>query len=79
VRTLLRCQVEGRSREEILLWVEGDAFLRQMVRIIVGTLLEVGRGRRAARSMAALLAVRDRRRAGPTAPARGLTLVQVSY
>lgn len=79
VRTVTRCEVEGRARGEVQLWVEGDGFLRQMVRILAGTLIEVGRGRRAADSMAAVLAARDRRRAGPTAPARGLTLVRVSY
>jgi len=60
--------------------VEGDGFLRHMVRAIVGTLVEVGRGARTAQSMAALLqANTSRADAGPTAPAHGLYLVGVAY
>jgi tRNA pseudouridine38-40 synthase len=79
VRTLTRCQLEGEARAEIRLWVEGDGFLRHMVRALAGTLVEVGCGRRAAGSMAAMLAARDRGGAGRTAPAQGLTLVRVDY
>ena len=50
-----------------------------MVRALVGTLVEVGQGRRPEGSMAALLAAVDRSQAGPTAPAAGLTLVAVCY
>lgn len=59
--------------------VSADAFLHHMVRNLVGTLLEVGRGRRPAEWVAEVLAGRDRRLAGPTAPAHGLFLVRVSY
>lgn len=59
--------------------VEADGFLRHMVRIVVGTLVEVGLGRRAPDEVAVALAARDRRRAGPTAPAHGLFLVRVRY
>ncbi len=59
--------------------VEADGFLRHMVRAIVGTLAQVGRGRWTAGDVSAALAARDRRRAGPTAPARGLFLVRVRY
>ena len=59
--------------------VEGTAFLKHMVRNIVGSLVEVGRGRRAPAWIAEVLAARDRTRAGPTAPAHGLTLVEVTY
>ena len=59
--------------------VEGDGFLRHMVRSIVGTLVEVGRARRSVADVAAVLASRSRARAGPTAPARGLCLVRVDY
>jgi tRNA pseudouridine38-40 synthase len=59
--------------------LRGDGFLRHMVRNIVGTLVEVGRGRRASASMATLLDSRDRRLAGPTAPPEGLFLVEVEY
>ena len=59
--------------------VEGDGFLRHMVRALVGTLVEIGRGRRSPGSMAALLAGGTRAQAGPTAPAQGLFLVRVDY
>ena len=59
--------------------VRGDGFLRHMVRAIVGTLVEVGGGRRDAAGVAAALASRSRAQAGPTAPARGLFLVRVDY
>ena len=59
--------------------VEGDGFLRHMVRAIVGTLVEVGGGRRDVAGVAAALASRSRGQAGPTAPARGLFLVRVDY
>lgn len=79
VRTLSRFDVSGEARGDIELIVEGDGFLRHMVRTLAGTLIEVGLGRRSAASMPALLAARDRRRAGPTAPAAGLTLIGVRY
>jgi tRNA pseudouridine38-40 synthase len=59
--------------------VTGTGFLRHMVRTIVGTLVEVGRGRRPVAWMAEVLASRDRAAAGPTAPAAGLFLVRVDY
>jgi len=59
--------------------VTGSGFLRHMVRTIAGTLVEIGRGRRTADSMAHLLVLRDRAQAGPTAPASGLFLVGVDY
>ena len=59
--------------------ITANAFLQHMVRILVGTLLEVGRGRRMPASLAELLAARDRRRAGKTAPPHGLCLVEVHY
>jgi tRNA pseudouridine38-40 synthase len=59
--------------------IRGNAFLRQMVRIIVGTLTEVGSGRRPVSQVAEILASRDRTRAGITAPAHGLELVEVRY
>ncbi len=64
---------------EIRIALTADGFLYHMVRIIVGTLLEVGEGKRAAEDMAAVLASRDRMEAGPTAPAQGLTLWDVKY
>ena len=59
--------------------VEANAFLRHMVRNIVGTLVQVGRGERAPASFAKLLEGRDRTLAGPTAPAQGLFLMEVRY
>jgi tRNA pseudouridine38-40 synthase len=59
--------------------VEGDGFLYNMVRTIVGTLVEVGVGARDANWLAEVLEARDRRRAGQTAPPRGLFLVRVLY
>ncbi len=59
--------------------VEGEGFLRHMVRTLAGTLLEVGAGRRDPASIPELLGSGDRSQAGPTAPAHGLTLVSVRY
>ncbi len=59
--------------------VRGNAFLRNMVRIVAGTLLEVGEGRRDVANVAEVLAAKDRTKAGQTAPAHGLTLMKVFY
>lgn len=59
--------------------ITGDGFLRHMVRTIVGTLVEIGRGRRSVGSMEEAIRSRDRRAAGPTAPPEGLFLVRVAY
>jgi tRNA pseudouridine38-40 synthase len=59
--------------------VRADGFLYNMVRNMVGTLLEVGLGRYSVEDTASILAARDRRLAGPTAPAQGLYLVKVEY
>jgi len=66
-------------RGGLVLLVEGDGFLYRMVRNLAGSLLEVGRRRRAPEWMAAVLESRDRRRAGPTAPPEGLYLWRVLY
>ncbi len=65
--------------EELRFRVVGEGFLRGMVRSLVGTLVEVGTGRRSPEGFAALLAGGARAAAGPTAPARGLVLNQVFY
>jgi tRNA pseudouridine38-40 synthase len=57
----------------------GDGFLRQMVRILTGTLIQIGQGKRDIDAMPAILAARDRAAAGPTAPAHGLFLEQIHY
>jgi tRNA pseudouridine38-40 synthase len=79
VRTLRCFEVAGAAGGEIAIACQGDGFLRHMVRNLVGTLLEVGTGRRPPGSLPELLAARDRTQAGPTAPAHGLTLVRVEY
>jgi tRNA pseudouridine38-40 synthase len=68
-----------REESRIIIVVAADGFLRYMVRTIVGTLIEVGSGRRTAESVASVLESRDRRNAGAKAPACGLTLMRVDY
>ncbi len=68
-----------RLDDEVRIEVRGPAFLKNMVRIIAGTLLWVGTGRFSPADVGDILASRDRRRAGPTAAAHGLVLVQVFY
>ena len=69
----------GHGPDALEIDVHGRAFLFNMVRIMVGTLVEVGLGRRGEGSIAELLARPDRRRAGTTAPACGLTLMEVRW
>lgn len=78
VRNLKRIDI-ARSGGEIRIALTADGFLYHMVRIIVGTLLEVGEGKREAGEIGAALEARDRMEAGPTVPAQGLTLWQVKY
>lgn len=69
----------SRHGELLVFRVRGTGFLHHMVRNIVGTLVDIGRGSLAAADMARILASCDRSQAGPTAPARGLFLVEVLY
>jgi tRNA pseudouridine38-40 synthase len=69
---------EGRP-ERLRFLISGNGFLRHMVRNIVGTLVEVGQGKRTVEEFAGLFEVRDRSAAGPTMPARGLFLKEVYY
>ncbi len=78
VRTVRSFAVE-RLGGEVRLTVTGDGFLYNMVRILAGTLLEVGQGKRAPEDIPAMLAQRDRLAAGQTAPAKGLCLMEVRY
>jgi len=78
VRQVLRSELQ-RAGHLITYSIEATGFLRYMVRNIIGTLVEVGRGERRAADMDELLARRDRTLAGPTAPACGLCLTQVLY
>ncbi|MDE0736371.1 MAG: tRNA pseudouridine(38-40) synthase TruA [Pirellulaceae bacterium] len=75
--TIERFEQDGFSR--IIFYVYADGFLYNMVRNIVGSLVDVGRGSRDLQWLATVLANRDRRQAGATAPAHGLTLMQVDY
>ena len=67
------------SGEELVYTVRGQSFLRYMVRKIVGTLIEVGRGRLAVEDIPKLFELRDRSRSGPTVPPEGLYLVALEY
>jgi tRNA pseudouridine38-40 synthase len=78
VRTVTRSELR-RSGGELVYTVESRGFLRYMVRTIVGTLLEVGRGRLRPEDVEDLFRTKDRPRAGATAAAKGLTLVRVDY
>jgi len=78
VRKVYRTSLEQRG-ELLVYTIEATAFLRHMVRNIVGMLVELGRGLRTAESFNELLAARDRTKAGPTAPPHGLFLVEVKY
>jgi tRNA pseudouridine38-40 synthase len=72
-------ELAGSGRPLIVYEIQGSGFLRHMVRNIVGTLVEIGRGRRPAGWVAEVLASKDRSRGGPTAPPEGLFLVGVEY
>jgi tRNA pseudouridine38-40 synthase len=78
VRTITRLSVEPRG-ELIRIEIAANAFLHHMVRIIVGTLLECGQGRRRPEAVAAILRAGDRATGGWTAPAQGLCLAGVRY
>jgi tRNA pseudouridine38-40 synthase len=79
VREVRRLEVLGEPGGRIELVVEATAFVKHMVRNVVGTLVEVGRGKRSPASLPALLAGGDRKAAGPTAPPQGLCLEEVFY
>lgn len=78
VRTVYQLTVE-KLEDEIVIRISGSGFLYNMVRIIVGTLMEVGRGNLIPEQMAEILEAKDRQAAGPTAPANGLTLVKYEF
>lgn len=78
VRTIFRCDVV-RAGDWVYIETEGDGFLYNMVRNIVGSLVEVGLGRWEAEKINAVLAAVDRRAAGPIAPASGLCLMWIKY
>lgn len=78
VRDLRSVEIR-REGEELQLYFTGDGFLYNMVRILTGSLLEVGQGLRSPESLAEALQSKDRTLAGPTAPAQGLCLWEVKY
>ncbi len=78
VRTLAVAEL-AQAEEEITLTVQGDAFLYNMVRIIAGTLIEIGKGKLPENCFSQALQTGDRRALGATAPARGLMLKRVYY
>lgn len=78
IRTIESIVIE-RVGDEVHFTYQGDGFLYHMVRILTGTLLEVGLGKRDAASMPKLLAARDREQAGYLVPAQGLALLEVCY
>ena len=78
VRTIFCIEIEDLG-QEVKLTFTGNGFLYNMVRILAGTLIEVGRGERKPEEMPGILEGCDRSLAGFTAPARGLTLLEVRY
>jgi len=78
VRTVDSIGIE-RRKDRVIFTFHGSGFLQNMVRILVGTLLEVGRGCWEPEHVLEILAARDRKQAGPTAPPEGLCLMKVDY
>jgi tRNA pseudouridine38-40 synthase len=79
IREVIRLEIERREDDLIVIVIEANAFLREMVRSIVGTLVDVGRGKTSLEEFEKIFQARDRRKAGMTAPAQGLFLVEVKY
>ena len=78
VRTIRSIEIE-RYEDMITIRISGEGFLYNMVRIIAGTLIEIGNGQYPPERMKKILDARDREYAGPTAPARGLTLLGIQF
>ena len=78
VRTVYSLELE-RKDDIITMTIQGNGFLYNMVRIIAGTLLMVGRGQMRPEEVEKIIDKRDRKGAGPTAPAKGLTLKVIEY
>ena len=78
VRLVDHIAIEGR-KDRVVFTFHGTGFLQNMVRIMVGTLLEVGRGYWTPEQVRDILAAKDRKQAGPTAPPEGLCLMKVDY
>lgn len=78
VRTVYSLELE-RENDVVTMTIQGNGFLYNMVRIIAGTLIMVGRGQIKPQEVKNIIDKRDRREAGPTAPAKGLTLKVIEY
>jgi len=79
IREVFRLEIARREGNLIVIAIEANAFLREMVRSIVGTLVDVGRGKTSFAEFKEIFEAHDRRRAGMTAPAHGLFLSEVTY
>ena len=79
VRTIYSVEVEEQGENDLVIRVCGNGFLYNMVRIIAGTLLDIGQGKRDPMDIFTILEAKDRSAAGPTAPAHGLTLVKYEF
>lgn len=79
VRDVRSARWEQVDEHTLRFWIEASSFCHQMVRSIVGTLVEVGAGRMHAGDLTGILRARDRQHAGPVAPPHGLTLWEVRY
>ena len=80
MRTVRQITIQQEQKNSlVVLDFVGNGFLQQMVRILTGTLIEVGQRKRLPQEMMRILEARDRRQAGFTAPAEGLCLMKVRY
>ena len=79
VRTIYSLEISRNQEDVVTIRIKGSGFLYNMVRIIAGTLLNVGNGHTEPQEILRILEARDRREAGPTAPAKGLTLIGMEY
>lgn len=79
VRTILSCEVEKSLQDIITIRVTGTGFLYNMVRIIAGTIIQIGIGEKEPEDILEILEKKDRSAAGPTAPAHGLTMIGIVY
>lgn len=78
VRTIYSAQVEEQGAD-LVIRICGNGFLYNMIRIIAGTLMDIGEGKRSPEDMETIIEAKDRAAAGPTAPPQGLTLIRYEY
>lgn len=78
VRTIYSCEIK-KEGDMVIITVTGSGFLYNMVRIIAGTLIEVGIGKTEPEKISEIIEAKDRRMAGPTAPAVGLTMIGIEF